>query len=214
MKIAFLGDSITFGYALDDTNDKYSTRVCENLGAEEINFGITGTLMAKAGPNRENDKSFLDRVSLIKDADIAVIFGGTNDYFWSDAPIGNRNDNIECFYRAVTEICKWCCENRDTSKTLIVTPYPHNGIGNYEGGSCWNDSSTHDTTEKNYNGHTLQDYVDVLLEVGKKHNIPTLDLHSAEGFDWKKHTLDGCHPNPDGHKWIAEKICNKIKKIF
>ena len=46
MKIAFLGDSITLGYALEHREDRYSTRVCEMLGAEEENFGIAGTLMA------------------------------------------------------------------------------------------------------------------------------------------------------------------------
>ena len=83
MKIAFLGDSITFGYALEDKSCRYATLVSKALGFEEENYGITGTLVAKAGLNREDGKDFVSRAELIDGADVAVIFGGTNDYFWS-----------------------------------------------------------------------------------------------------------------------------------
>ena len=91
MKIAFLGDSITLGYGLDRREDRYTTLICRQMDVEEANFGITGTLMARAGMNREDGNSFLDRLHLLKDADVAVIFGGTNDYFWSDRPIGDED---------------------------------------------------------------------------------------------------------------------------
>ena len=212
VKIAFLGDSITFGYALENIEERYSTLICKDLGVEEANFGITGTLMARAGMNRTNGRAFLDRIDLAIDADFTVIFGGTNDYFWSDTPIGDINSDFDGFYRAVDEICKRCSENRDVKKTLIVTPYPHNGIGNFLGGKDHNDSSTHDTCELNFNGHSLVDYVNVSEEIAGKYEIPVLNLHKVEGFDWKKHTLDGCHPNKEGHMWLAEKIKQEILK--
>ena len=213
MKISFLGDSITFGYALTDKEDRYATVICRNMGAEEANFGITGTLMARAGMNRNDSKSFLDRIDLILDGDIAVIFGGTNDYFWGDTPIGDENAQEDGFYRAVTEICKKCSECRDVKKTLIVTPYPHNGIGNFLGGKDYNDSSRHNTDEVNFNGHRLIDYVNALEEIADKYSIPVLNLHKVKGFDWKIHTSDGCHPNIDGHLWLADKIQKAIENL-
>ena len=65
MKIAFLGDSITLGYGLTDRNQRYSTIVSHNLKMEEQNLGITGTLMAQAGLNRNDKNDFLSRVHLI-----------------------------------------------------------------------------------------------------------------------------------------------------
>ena len=65
MDIAFLGDSITLGYALDNKNDRFSTLVCNRLGCNEINHGITGTLMAQASMNRNEGKDFVHRLPLL-----------------------------------------------------------------------------------------------------------------------------------------------------
>ena len=65
MKISFLGDSITFGYDLENKEDRFASLICKRLGAEEANFGITGTLMAKAGINRTDGNSFYDRLDLV-----------------------------------------------------------------------------------------------------------------------------------------------------
>ena len=214
MKISFLGDSITFGYDLENKEDRYATVLCKRLEVEEANFGITGTLMARAGMNRNDGKSFLDRLDLVLDGDITVIFGGTNDYFWSDTPIGDADSECDGFMRAVTEICQRITEHRDVKKTLIVTPYPHNGIGNFFGGNDHKHSSRHDTDEINFNGHKLEDYVNVLENVAQKYGIPVLNLHKEEGFDWKIHTSDGCHPNPAGHMWLVQKIEKAIIEMM
>ena len=212
MKIAFLGDSITFGYDLDDKGKKYSTLVCNALGRVEENFGITGTLMAKAGLNREDDLAFVTRISLIDDAEIAVVFGGTNDYFWSDQPINGNDDRY--FSHALETIIEHIKNNRKGKMTLFVTPYPHNGIGNFYGGERWNTSSCHDTDEKNFNGHCLPDYVEAIENACFKNQIPCLNLHKDFEFDWRIHTTDGCHPNEEGHKLLAAKILDRIENLM
>lgn len=213
MKIAFLGDSITLGYGLERKEDRYASLICRQIGATEANFGITGTLMARAGMNREDGNSFLDRLHLLEDADLVVIFGGTNDYFWSDSPIGNEDSGEDYFAGAVEEICQKISEIRDKKTILLVTPYSHNGIGNYDGGLHFQDASRHDTTEKNYHGHCLEEYADVLIKAAGRHNIAVLNLHECSGFEWKEHTLDGCHPNEEGHKWLAEQIGQSINAM-
>ena len=211
MNIAFLGDSITYGYALDDKSLKYSTLVASALGMTEENYGITGTLVAKAGLNNDNDNAFIDRAHLIDNADVAVIFGGTNDYFWSDKPI--EGDDTSYFARAVEEIIERVKEKRGEKLTLFVTPYPHNGIGNFEGADRWNTSSRHDTDAKNYNGHSLEDYSNKIVELCTKHGVEYLNLHRDFPFDHRVHTIDGCHPNPQGHAMIAKAIVDKIRLI-
>lgn len=212
MKIAFLGDSITVGYGLANKENRYSTIVSQALKSEELNFGTTGTLVAKAGLNQSDGKDFLSRVNLINDADVAVVFGGTNDYFWSDKPIfGVGNQYFEC---AVNELIEHIKEKRKGKITLFVTPYPHNGIGNYIGGKCWNNSNRHDTSKKNYNGHTLREYADVIIELCNKNNIPCLNLFEDFKFRWQEHTSDGCHPNEEGHSLIANAVYEKLKSIM
>ena len=211
MKIAFLGDSITLGYGLEHREDRYSTRVCEMLGVEEENFGITGTLMARAGLNEEDGKDFLSRASLVEDADLSVVFGGTNDYFWSNRPIRGEDDG--CFEEAVRSLLSHLDAKRQGRLVLFITPYPHNGIGNFEGGSHWKESSRHDTDERNYNGHTLKEYADVILRLCEDFRVPCLSLFEDFGFRWQDHTLDGCHPNPEGHALIARAVVDKLKSL-
>ena len=212
MKIAFLGDSITYGYALDDKSFKYSTLVAAQLGMEEENYGITGTLVAKAGLNNENDNAFVDRAHLIDSADVAVIFGGTNDYFWSDKPIEGPDDSY--FAHALGTIIDRVKDKRAGKITLFVTPYPHNGIGNFLGGEKWNTSSRHDTDAQNYCGHTLPEYSATIVKLCEKHGVDYLDLHENFPFDWRAHTVDGCHPNPVGHKLLADAIAKKLRELI
>ncbi len=216
MKIAFLGDSITFGYALEDKACRYSTLVCDTFGAEEVNHGITGTLVAKAGLSRDDGTAYVDRIDLVLDADVTVIFGGTNDYFWSDRPIMPPAGECapEYFFCALHKICKRIKEVRGDKPTLFVTPYPHHGIGNFVGGEHFKDKSEHDTTEVNFNGQVIADYVDTLNKVCGEYGIPVLDLHRTEGFDWRTMTSDGCHPNHVGHKWLADKVTEAIRKLI
>ncbi|MBE6668547.1 MAG: SGNH/GDSL hydrolase family protein [Ruminococcaceae bacterium] len=212
MTIAFLGDSITFGYGLDNKEGRYSTLVSQFLGMTEQNYGITGTLVAKAGLNQSDGNDFLSRAYLIDGADVAVIFGGTNDYFWSDKPIyGNGNENFEAAVKSLVDRVK---EKRKGKITLFVTPYPHNGIGNYFGGVHWKDSNRHNTSEKNYHGHCLIEYVSVIESVCKENGIPCLNLHEDFNFVWQEHTTDGCHPNESGHVLIANAIIGRLEKMI
>ena len=213
MKIAFLGDSITCGYALPDATKRYTTVLCEQLGSQEENHGITGTLIAKAGLNRTDGKDFVSRLRLIDDADIAVIFGGTNDYFWSDAPICGEATNV-FFAHAMETVCAYIGRVRAGKLTLVVTPYPHNGVGNFFGGETWRTSSRHDTDAVNFCGHTLSEYAAVMEETCLKYGIPCLNLHKNFAFDHRLHTLDGCHPNEEGHRLLAEVIANKLKTLM
>ena len=213
MKIAFLGDSITLGWGLEDKSCRYATLVAEALGMEEENYGITGTLMARAGMNRSDGRDFLTRASLIDGADIAVVFGGTNDYFWSDTPIAG-GDDPSYFSVAVDALCRHVKETREGKTALFVSPYPHNGIGNFFGGKDEKDSSRHDTSEKNLVGHVLRDYVAVLEEACAKYEIPFLNLHRDFPFDHEKHTMDGCHPNDLGMYRMASVIGPVVAKAL
>ncbi len=135
-----------------------------------------------------------------------VVFGGTNDYFWSDTPISG-GDGDAYFENAVHSLCRGLTEMFPKEKILFLTPYPHHGIGNFAGGSGWKESREHDTDNVNFVGHTLSDYADVLCEVCEEYGIRVLDLRkSVPAFDWRTLTVDGCHPNPEGHRWLAERI--------
>ena len=118
------------------------------------------------------------------------------------------------FEDAVEKLAERVKEKSSGKITLFVTPYPHNGIGNFFGGKDYTDSTRHDTDKLNFNGHNIRDYVDVLEEIAVKYGIPVLNLHNISGFYWRVHTSDGCHPNTEGHKWLAEQIEKAIRKLL
>lgn len=207
MKIAFLGDSITLGYALEHREaDRFPAVLCRMTGDEEVNLGITGTLVARAGLSSFDGTAYVDRYPQMAGADYAVVFGGTNDYFWSDTPISG-SDGDGYFKNAVHTLCEGLLKMFPRDKILFLTPYPHHGIGNFSGGTHWRESGEHDTDSVNFVGHTLSDYADILCEVCRTYGIRVLDLRkSAPPFDWRTMTIDGCHPNEAGHVWLAERI--------
>ena len=211
MKLAFLGDSITLGYGLSDRSARFSTLVSRALNAEEVNLGITGTLVARAGLSAMDGTAFVDRVGQIAGADCAVIFGGTNDYFWSDAPIKNPGGDPDLRYFADAAAFLADTAASLVSRVLFVTPYEHHGIGNFAGGDHFRHSSEHDTTAVNFVGHTLRQYAEILRETAEARGLETLTLHE-ETFDWRTLTSDGCHPNEDGHRWLAEKVETALRE--
>ncbi|MBQ9996142.1 MAG: SGNH/GDSL hydrolase family protein [Clostridia bacterium] len=212
MKIAFLGDSITLGYALERREtDRFPAVFCRMTGHEEINLGITGTLVARAGLSASDGTAYVDRFPQTAGADYAVVFGGTNDYFWSDTPISGGDGDVY-FGNAVHTLCRGLLAMFPKEKILFLTPYPHHGIGNFAGGTYWRESSEHDTDCVNFVGHTLTDYADVLCNICEEYGIRVLDLRKCEEpFDWRSMTSDGCHPNPSGHRWLAERIMEVLR---
>ena len=96
-KAVFLGDSITQGVGTSDDDHIYLNLLANKAELCEVkNFGISGTRFARQ-KNPTGEPTFdLDFCSRVKDldidADIVVVFGGTNDFGHGDAPLGTPAD--------------------------------------------------------------------------------------------------------------------------
>ena len=96
-RIAFLGDSITEGHGLVNTEGAYWNLLKEREGLAEIYVdGIGGTRISRQWTPSEKPRHDLDFVSRVKDIpegmDVIVVFGGTNDFGHGDAPLGVRGE--------------------------------------------------------------------------------------------------------------------------
>ena len=95
VKINFLGDSITEGKGVT-AEDSFVGLVAARTGAVCRNYGIGGTRIAKQRVPSEKarwDLDFMGRVAeMDPDADVIVVFGGTNDYGHGDAVMGTMAD--------------------------------------------------------------------------------------------------------------------------
>lgn len=204
-KANFLGDSITQGVG---TNKCYHEFVKDQLNLSvSRNYGVGGTIIANREPN-----NFLNRYQTMDDdADLVVVFGGTND-FGHHTPLGdiNSEDNTT-FYGAIKELCGGLI-NKYTGKTILfITPMNRN-CNMFPADGCPSGQ------KHNNEGHTLEDYVKALKEVTSLYSIPVYDLFSNSNLYPYNPSIvnnyipDGLHPNENGHKVIARKISNFINQ--
>ena len=205
--ILAIGDSITEA-------NTYLMHLKELSGAKEaVNYGIGGTTIAKRKKLLGNsyDKDFVGRVKdMQENADIVIVFGGTNDYGHGDVPIGNVTDNGEdTFCGSVNKLIELLKAKYSKAIIFFITPLQRVGQDNPFG----------ENGAKAEPLGTLEEYVKALKNIVNNNKLPMLDLFTDSDFALNSKTFkeyigpDGLHPNPLGHKVIAEKIYNFIKAL-
>lgn len=210
LKINFLGDSITEGVGASSEHTVYHAVLKKEAGlAEARNYGISATRFAlqNGTPTRPKDdyvdvNSFCERFGQMDDdADVVVVFGGTNDYGHGDAGIGKFSDRTpETFYGACHYLFSGLIKKYMGKTIVIMTPLHRIG-----------ETKVPDEKEPGDFG-TLKDYVNVIREVAEYYSIPVLDLFKTSGLQpeikeiQENYIPDGLHPNDNGNAVIAHKL--------
>ena len=211
-KINFLGDSITYGVGTSCENKNFVSVFEKISGSITRNYGISGTRIAPQRVKSQEesfDMYFAGRVSKMNpDADVVVVFGGTNDYGHGDAPLGNFSDrNEKTFYGAMHHLCRTLLETFPTSVIVFLTPLHRLGENNY-----LNENGIR-------NQAPLYRYVEIIKEVTRYYALPTLDLYSVSGIQpevevvRKLYMPDGLHPNDKGAELIAKRLYGYLKSL-
>jgi lysophospholipase L1-like esterase len=204
--IIFLGDSITEGSGASCYENCF-VNIFQQLSKSIVyNFGKCGTRIAKQQapyPIAEFDKNFIDRVdSMPNNADIIVVFGGTNDFGHGDAPLGCFEDRTEnSFYGACHTLFSKLITKYPSAEIIILTPLHR--------------VSEDDTKNVlDLPCAPLKKYVDAEKEVATYYSFPILDLWSISGLQPKhmanlnSYFSDDIHPNDNGHRRIANRLYN------
>lgn len=212
-KINFLGDSITEGAGASAPEFAFH-QVMKNLYglSEARNYGIGGTRFArqtKPSADARFDRDFCLRADeMDTDADIVVVFGGTNDYGHGDAPLGCFDDRDEyTFSGACHVLMKKLKEKFPEAEIVIVTPMHREGENNPDGEA------------KPQAIGTLKDYVDIIRKTAEFYALPVCDIYANSKIYpdipvmKELYTTDGLHPNDRGHKLLAERIGNFLKTL-
>lgn len=214
LRINFLGDSITEGVGVSSPDKLYHAILKRETGLKEArNYGISATRYAlQTGyPARPKDdyvdvNSFSERFGRMDDdADVVVVFGGTNDYGHGDAPIGEFTDRTpETFYGACHYLYSGLIKKYLGKVIVIMTPLHRTGENSKSGSA----------KPREYG--ILKEYVNIIREVAEYYSLPVLDLYKESGLQpaikeiQEKYIPDGLHPNDEGHKVIA----NKLRKFL
>ena len=205
IKANFLGDSITEGVGASAHEKVYHQLIAKNYGlAEARNYGISGTRFAKQiKPTVDNPRFDLDFCGrfgeMDDDAELIVVFGGTNDFGHGDAPFGTPTDRTsDTFCGACHALMKGLIEKYPDSTIVIMTPLHRETESQPSAG----------------NSLPLSDYVEVIKKTAEFYSLPVIDLWSISGIQPRvdvikeKYCPDGLHPNDAGHEKMAERIGN------
>ncbi len=207
--INFLGDSITEGVGASSEATRYVNVVASKAClARANNYGISGTRLARQRVPYEWAQADLDfcgrAADMDKDADINIIFGGTNDYGHGDAPIGNPEDRTpETFRGACHYLFRLLIETYPTATTVICTPLHR----------------LNETDPSTGNGQPLSVYADIIRTVADYYSLPVLDLWKISGMQpeiptvQQRYMPDGLHPSDAGHELLADRMIGFLSAL-
>ncbi len=206
---AFLGDSITAGMNTSEGKG-YWDYLGEILGLKEsIAYGVAGSCISATSDMGTGIAPFCERYKDIKrDADLIVIFGGTNDYGYN-TPLGDENDKTDVsFYGALYEMLTGLKAEHPKAVIVFMTP-----LHRVEFGGLSVDK------QKNDAGYTLYHYIDAIKKQCENLEIPVIDtntvygMNPADKFVKNNYLTDGLHPNEEGHKILAERIASCFEDL-
>lgn len=194
IKVACVGDSITFGCTVENRNKNNYPSVLGNLLGEKYcvnNFGYTNRTAIKDA-DYPYTKEKLYQQSLDFQPDIVVIMLGSND---SKA----NNWNKEKFVNDYCEIIGSYQNLAASPKVYVLIPPP---LFEVRGKVMWQ-------LRKDIMSNEI---CPAVKEIADKMGVQCIDMYSV--FENKKELFsDGVHPNAKGSKLLAqtvyEAICNK-----
>lgn len=197
IKVACIGDSITYGYGiLDWTQNNYPTLLQDLLGDSYHvqNFGVNGgCVQTETDHPYTNYNIYPDSKSY--DADVVVFMMGSND-----SKVTNWQGET-AFRNALYDLLT----SYGNARIVLCTPAKSFGTELYPG-------------EDGVIGYELQPAViemiaEIIREVAAERGYTLVDIYAltAENPQWFE--IDGVHPNNEGAAAIAEAVYEAVSKI-
>ena len=198
--IAFLGDSIT---AFAKHVNKYALLT----GSTALNYGVGGTRITST--SLSDTTSFIARYSSMSDADMVIVFGGTNDFGTGTPAFGLFSDRVvTTYYGALHLLCQGLLTKYPRKPIIFMTPIHR--VSEYDVNFA--------PTTNTWTAKTLKEYVQAIKDVCAFYSIPVLDSYSESGLDvtinGTYYFADGLHPTDFGGYKLASYMYPKLELIY
>ena len=184
VRVACIGDSITYGSFLKDPNDFYPSQLHLKLGDryDVRNFGVSGANVLKQGNiPYVKYKAFGDAIAF--NPHIIVILLGTND---TDPCNWKYKQNFLIDYSSIINVF-----NKANTRVFACLPTPRAGEQNLI---------------------ITKEVIPAVRQAAQSSSISTIDLYAVLS-EKKELLLDGLHPNPQGAGLIAQEVCAVINNV-
>ncbi len=209
--INVLGDSITQGVGASASEKAYPSVLAKLTGAKVNNYGLSCSRITEISGGLSNPGSFIDRMyNMDKSADLIIVFGGTNDFWFGDCPIGKSTDTkVNTFYGALNTMIPYLKTTYPNSDIVFITPYQQSKDADIN-------KPYKRSTYGNFGSGTLSQYRKAMLNRCEYYGIPVLDLYADFELNtadnrqalekYGQFLCDGCHLNDAGYNLLARKI--------
>jgi lysophospholipase L1-like esterase len=207
LKINILGDSITEGRCASVPEKGYVGLLQERYPNATIrNYGVCGSCISNKC--LWGVRSFIERADeMDEDADLVVVFGGTNDYCCC-CPPGQWGDQTEdTFYGACWVLFDMLLRRYHGKTIAVMTPIHRL---DEDGTIC----------EERPMVAPLKCYVEILKETAEYFGFPVIDLFATSGLqpeiDYVREAYfpDGLHLNDDGHEILFRRIDGALQNLY
>lgn len=212
-KLLIYGDDISYGIGASKL--RYTSYGA--LMRSEYGFVVENHALADATLGNYNDitcenRSVLTQIgsSTINDThNYCIIFVGTNDWLKPGTEVGKIDDYCDItFYGAFNKALRMLYTYAPKLKIILVTP-------TFRARQEYSDNKNSDDYPIGY--IYLREYVDAIINIGKKYHIPVVNLYDNMGinkYNNQSYLPDGAHPNDDGHRKIANMIYEHMNLYF
>lgn len=198
VKIACVGDSLTYGMGVEDREENCYPMVLQNmLGTDSYtigNFGVNGATLQKEGNQPYWEEKRYEQ-SVFFEPDIVVLMLGTNDTKeenWKGSEAFRKD------YEALIEEY----EKLDTKPTVILLTPPVL----YQSGEMITDVRASSDS-------IVSEEAQVILEIGNEKELSVINLYELTGNHPEWYNTDGVHLNAEGAAAIADEVAREIKNL-
>jgi len=190
INITCVGDSLTYGYLVEDREiNCYPAVLNELLGDEYVvgNFGVNGCTMLKTSPqpywSHENFK-----LSAMTLPDIVIIMLGTND------SMPHQFTSMDDFTQTYEEMIHHYRGLSSRPRVYIATP------------------PTVFSEMSEICGETVNQMAAAIKALGKKLRVSVIDINKKTENSPECFVADGVHTNKNGAKLIANAVFRELTK--
>lgn len=200
IKVACVGDSITYGHGVTPWHKNNYPAVLQNLLGDSYNvqnFGVSGTTAQSTGDQPYIETKVYQK-SIDYNTDILIFMLGSNDSKpenWTDA---------ETFKKEYLALLDTYITEENSPKIYLGIP-----------AKAYYDDKNQTSGPTNYDiqGDIVEKIGNVIKEIAAERGYKYIDIYELTSQHPEWFAKDNIHPNSDGAKAIAEKIYNFVTDI-
>lgn len=210
------GDGISYGMGASNISETaYTSILRRKYGYKISNHALADASAGNYGDNIREQSSLLTQIDSATGLSATeefyvIIFIGAEDFKSGIATIGNDTNYGDSTFKGALNLAIEKLYHRSPyCKILLVTPMYRASI---------KPGDSLDSDDNFVNNKYLREFVDAMVDIGKRNHIPCLNLYDECSINKYNSGIylstEGIYPSDKGHALLAEKIHNGMCRFY